>query len=250
VGERLRRRVLGWLRVDLEPHLPPGSEGGCEVFRAGRAFLRYRQLAWFLKQAGTLTGILGFFLFLHVAGEAGLPSKLRGLAPLLRPGLWIGMEGFGLALFLAQLPFTWLALRWDYDCRWYLLSERCLRLQEGILTLKEQTFTLANTQAFPGKRTPLQRSFGLWDVGVRTAGGGEEPAAEAGGGDEPSLHTAVLRGVEDGAGIRDRLLARMACYQDAGLGEAAGEAPDLAQALARVRREARALRSSLETRGA
>jgi hypothetical protein len=249
VGERLRRRILGWLRVDLEPHLPPGSEGGCEVFRAGLAYLRYRQIAWFLTQAGTLAGILGLFVFLHVAGAAELPPKLRGLAPLLRPGLWIGMEALGLALFLAQLPFTWLAIRWDYDCRWYLLSERCLRVQEGILTLKEQTFTLANIQDIQVKQNPLQRVFGLWDVEVRTAGGGEEPSAEAAGGHEPSLHTAVLRGVEDGAGIRDRLLARMARYGDAGLGEASGEAtgeaPDLAQALARVRREAQALRSSL-----
>jgi hypothetical protein len=248
VGERLRRRILGWLRVDLEPHLPPGSEGGCEVFRAGLAYLRYRQLAWFLRQAGTLAGILAAFFFLRMLGAGETPARLRSFAAIYGPGMLV-LEIVGITSFLAQLPFTWLAIRWDYDCRWYLLSERCLRVQEGILTLKEQTFTLANIQDIQVKQNPLQRFFGLWDVEVRTAGGGEEPSAEAAGGHEPSLHTAVLRGVEDGAGIRDRLLARMARYGDAGLGEASGEAtgeaPDLAQALARVRREAQALRSSL-----
>ncbi len=232
MGERLRRRVLGWLRVDL-------------VFRAGLAYLRYRQIAWFLTQAGTVAGFIGLFLLLRTLGAADLPAKLKGLSAVLRPGLWVGLEAFGFAVFLLQLPFTWLALRWDYDCRWYLLSDRCLRVQEGILALKEQTFTLANIQDVQVKQNPLQRLFGLWDVEVRTAGGGEDVAGEEGAGHQPSLHTAVLKGVEQGARIRDRLLARMSAFKDAGLGEVPRETPDLARSLARVRLEAEALRRSL-----
>lgn len=219
MGEALRRRVLGWLRVDLEPHLPPGSEEGCEVFRAGVAFLRYRQLAWGLRQVGTLVGILAAFLFLGMVGAGEVPARLRAFAAIYQPGILV-LETVGITLFLLQLPFTWMAIRWDWDCRWYLLSDRCLRVQEGILNLKEQTFTLANIQDVQVKQNPLQRLFGLWDVEVRTAGGGENPMGEQPGHPGASLHTAVLKGVERGGEIRDRLLARMAAFRDSGLGEA------------------------------
>jgi uncharacterized membrane protein YdbT with pleckstrin-like domain len=241
--------------VDLQPHLPPGSEGGCEVFRAGVAYLRYRQLAWILKQAGTLVGILGAVFVLNMVGESPVPARIRTFAAIYRPGMLV-LETVGIAAFVLQLPFSWLAIRWDWDCRWYLLSERCLRVQEGILNLKEQTFTLANIQDVQVKQNPLQRLFGLWDVEVRTAGGGENPLGEDAGHSGASLHTAVLKGVERGGEIRDRLLARMAAFQDAGLGEAparpapalaapAFQAAQTAQALAEVLEASRALRREL-----
>jgi uncharacterized membrane protein YdbT with pleckstrin-like domain len=234
--------------VDAEPHLPPGSEAGCEVFRAGLAYLRYRQLVWLLTQLGTLAGLVAVMLFLQGITAMTVPPKLQKLASAFTPGLWLGLEAAGFAAFLVQLPFSWLAIRWDWDCRWYLLSDRCLRVQEGILAFREQTFTLANIQDVSVRQNPLQRLFGLWDVEVRTAGGGEASPGEELEGHGASLHTARLRGVEHGARIRDRLLEKMAASRDAGLGEASEASPSpagLAEALRRARGEAAALREAL-----
>lgn len=248
MAETLRDRVFRWLRVDAQPHLPPGSEAGCEVFRAGLAFLRYRQLVWLLQQLGTLAGLVAVMLLLQGITSMAVPPKLQKLASAFTPGLWLGLEAVGFAAFLVQLPFSWLAIRWDWDCRWYLLSGRCLRVQEGILAFREQTFTLANIQDVSVRQNPLQRLFGLWDVEVRTAGGGEASPGEELEGHRASLHTARLQGVEQGARIRDRLLERMAAARDAGLGEtpAGGPpAPGLPAALRRARAAAAELREAL-----
>lgn len=248
MAEALRDRVFRWLRVEAGPHLPPGSEAGCEVFRAGLAFLRYRQLVWLLGQLGTLAGLVAVMLLLQGITLMAVPPKLQKLASAFTPGLWLGLEAVGFMAFVVQLPFSWLAIRWDWDCRWYLLSDRCLRIQEGILAFREQTFTLANIQDVQVRQNPLQRLFGLWDVEVRTAGGGEAAHGEELEGHGASLHTARLRGVEQGARIRDRLLAKMAASRDAGLGEAPARAwpqTGLPEALRRARTEAAALREVL-----
>lgn len=243
MGEALRRRVMAWLRVGLEPHLPPGSEGSCEVFRAGWPFLRYRQVLWAFRQLASLAGLLVAYFFLREFLVGPLPAEAARIAMVL--------EALAVLAFLVQLPFSWLAIRWDYDCRWYLLSDRCLRIQEGMLNLKEQTFTLANIQDIQVKQNPLQRSLGLWDLEVRTAGGGEQGPGEPGSAHAPSLHTARLRGIADGPAVRDRLLSRMAEARDAGLGEgprpAVGPEPagDLAVRARKVRDAAAALRESL-----
>lgn len=249
MAEGFRDRVFRWLRVDAEPHLPPGSEAGCDVFRAGIAYLRYRQVTWLLRQLGTLAGLGVAMLFIQGTTALAVSPKLQKVSTVLTPGLWTGLEALGLAAFLAQLPFSWLALRWDWDFRWYLLSDHCLRVQEGILTFREQTFTLANIQDVQIRQNPLQRLFGLWDVEVRTAGGGEAAPGEEFEGRHTSLHTARLRGVEHGARIRDRLLEKLAATRDAGLGEAPPWRPiqaSLAEAVRSARTEAASLREALE----
>ena len=75
-----------------------------------------------------------------------------------------------------QLPITFAILRLDYELRWYIVTDRAARLREGIVTLKEMTFTLANVQDIRLRQGPLQRLLGLADVELRTAGGSEAPA--------------------------------------------------------------------------
>ena len=99
----------------------------------------------------------------------------------------------------------------------------------------------------------LQHLLGLWDLEVRTAGGGGHGPAEPGAAGGHSLHTALLRGIEDGPAVRDRLLQRMSEARDAGLGEVPGTGAardtgeDLAPSIRRVREASQALRAVLES---
>jgi uncharacterized membrane protein YdbT with pleckstrin-like domain len=124
-------------------------------------------------------------------------------------------------VWLLQLPVTFAIVRLDYELRWYIVTDRAARLREGIVTLKEMTFTLANVQDIRLRQGPLQRLLGLADVELRTAGGSEpSPGGGAHGGHaSENLHLARFRGVENAEAIRDLVLDRMKKARGAGLGD-------------------------------
>lgn len=165
--DNVRRRVLAWLRIPLEPHVPPGEASSCEVFRAGRGFLTYRLIGWGLGQLLSLAGIV-----IAIVVLSRLPATIfrneRGLEPLGK--IVLAVEILSIAFFLGQLVFSYWVVRWDYECRYYVLTDRCLRIQEGILSFKEQTFTAANIQDIDVRQNPIQRALGIADVVVSTAG--------------------------------------------------------------------------------
>lgn len=169
---------------------------------------------------------------------------------------------------LAQIPLTFVALRLDYELRWYMLSDRALRIREGVMRVREQTMTFANIQQISVRQGPLQRLLGIADIEVRTAGGGS--TSQEGGHD---MHRGYLRGVADPESIRDTIQRRVREYRDAGLGggeqrtgraggqggpAASGEAAAAAlpedtgviQAAREVLAEVRALREELRAEGA
>jgi hypothetical protein len=80
------------------------------------------------------------------------------------------IELLGLGLFLVQMPFSLAAARLNYEMRWYIVTDRSLRLREGIFGVREMTLTFANVQNIAIRQGPLQRALGLADVVVRTAG--------------------------------------------------------------------------------
>lgn len=159
-----------------------------------------------------------------------------------------------LAGFIASLPVTYTAVRLDYELRWYLVTDRSLRIREGIYGLHEMTMSFANLQQVEVTQGPLQRLLGIADVRVQSAGGGGDES----GPDHrrtDSLHTAVFHGVDNATEIRDLILERLRLFREAGLGDpddtAASTPPDsnlLHQAVLTLLEETRLLRSSWESR--
>jgi membrane protein YdbS with pleckstrin-like domain len=168
------------------------------------------------------------------------------LFPLLRL-----FEYGAIVLFLLQLPFTYALARLDYEFRWYMVTDRSLRIRSGLTQIQETTMSFANLQQVVVSQGPLQRLLGIADVRVQSAGGGEGSSEEA----DSSLHTGVFHGVENAREIRDLILDRLRLFRESGLGDpdepsaspSAG-APGTAPALAAARTllsEARALRRTL-----
>ncbi|MGH9647630.1 MAG: PH domain-containing protein, partial [Bryobacteraceae bacterium] len=163
------------------------------------------------------------------------------------PWVRVAAETFAALLvagFLVSLLFTFLRQRLNYELRWYIVTDRCLRVRSGILNVHELTTTFANVQEIRVLSGPLQKLLGLADVEVHSAGGGSGQKGSPGG------HVARLEGVDNAAEIRDFLLDRLQHYRDSGLGEketapavASGEGT-IAAARA-VLAEARALRVAL-----
>jgi len=245
--ERLRNRLLRLLRVPPEPEVPLGSEE-VKVFRAAPNYYRYKLILWMLGQLGAFIGLLiGYFLYLRFVPE------LRGM-----PGLLArAAEVFAWSLFLLQIPVSYALLRLDFEMRWYLLSDRSLRIRHGTVSLVEKTMTYANVQQIAIRQNPLQRLLGIADVQVRSAGGGEGRETGSGKVGE-SLHEAWFRGVNDAEGIRTAIRERVRRHRDAGLGDPdepephapAGNDAALLTAAYELRDEVRALANGLRGRSA
>ncbi len=203
--------VVRWLRVPPEPNPPAGDAGSLQVFRAAPNYFRYRQAVWALKQLAALAGLIGGLVFITLVVPQLKQGELIGqLARVAEPVAW--------GLFLIQLPFTYAALRLDYRMRWYLVTDRSLRVREGIASVREKTMTFANIQQLSVEQGPLQRLLGLADVKVQSAGGGAGPRPGEQPGTE-SPHEARFRGVANAAEIRDLVRERVRRFRDAGLGD-------------------------------
>ncbi|HEY8469135.1 MAG TPA: PH domain-containing protein [Longimicrobiales bacterium] len=250
--ERVRGLLLRALRVPAEP-TPPHGARDARVFRASERYYRYKLLRWALSQAATLFGLVAGILTLRAV--PGLPDFL------------LALETVAVVSFLLQLPFTYAALRLDFELRWYIVTDRSLRIREGLATIREQTMTFANIQNIEVRQGPLQRLLGIADVEVRSAGGG----AKASGESMRDTHVGLFRGVDNAHAIRAAVLDRIRRYRDAGLGDpddlvagahtplaaqmeatpaaASATGPSLLAAARELAAEARALREALARAG-
>lgn len=207
---RLRDRLLRFLRVPPPPDAPAAEED-TRTFRAAPGWLSYRRISWLLKQLSALAGLLVGFYFLR-GGEFLPPSIDVGIITMTQGrwrALFLFFETVAWATFAGQAIGSFLLLRMDWEQRFYIVSDRSLRVREGIVRVHEKTTTFANIQQVSIRQGPLQRLFGIADVEVRSAGGGE-------GGPEKGddLHTVHFRGVADAAGIRDTILRRVRRAQE------------------------------------
>jgi uncharacterized membrane protein YdbT with pleckstrin-like domain len=234
----LRETVLEALHVPRTPTPPPGSPP--IVFRAAPNFFRLRLLQWALLQLVAIIGIAWAIFFVGWVTRAGMA----------RPVVWFlrAAEVFGIVAIAARLLFGWILVQLDYELRWYMLSDRAIRIREGILTMREKTMALANIQNISVKQGPLQRYLGIADVEVKTAGGGGQSgdSHKKGNVGEP-MHVAYFRGVDNPEEIRDLVREGVRRQRDAGLGdpdEPAANDDDLPGAIAELLAEARAFRKS------
>jgi uncharacterized membrane protein YdbT with pleckstrin-like domain len=204
----LQARLLGFLRVPPQPDPPNGAPGSTRIFQAAPNYFRYQLGTWALGQAGALWGLFVGLTFLRYVPE--FPGA----------GWLLFAEGVGIAFYVAQLPLTLLGVTLDYRMRWYIVTDRSLRVREGLMRVREQTMSFANIQNLAVRQGPLQRLLGLADLEVRTAGGGD------GGGHKghakkghESLHLAYFRGVDNAEEIKTLILDRLRRLRGAGLGD-------------------------------
>jgi len=124
------------------------------------------------------------------------------------------------AIAVAGLIGTLLLVRLDYEMRWYKVSDRSLRIREGVWKVREMTMTFANIQNVSISQGPLQRLFGIADLEVRSAGGGghQQQAGQKRLG-AIDMHVARFRGVDNAEEIRTLMGERLRHYRDAGLGD-------------------------------
>jgi uncharacterized membrane protein YdbT with pleckstrin-like domain len=235
------------LRIPHDPSPPPGDEASARVFRAAPAYFKYRLVLWAL---GAGISLLFAFVFLGsltfaMVSAPHVPEAVRVLIS--------AVCAFIFLLVVLRAVFALAVLRLDYEKRWYVVTDRSLRVREGVLTVREMTVTFANIQNVAVMQGPIQRALGLADLQVETAGGGSANANQKQLG--PNLHVAWFRGIDNAEEVKVLIQDRLRKLKDAGLGDhddhhqhvapSAAPAPDLLDALRAVHQEARALHEAV-----
>ena len=247
------KRFRDWcseiLRIPGDPEPPPGDESSTRLFRAAPNFYKYLIFLWAVRTVA-LVAILLPTEIIPLMTSFDWERKLRGLfffnlpLPTLIFGVAMVWRIFALAL-----------VRLDFEKRWYLVTDRSLRVREGILKVREMTITFANIQNISVSQGPIQRLLGIADLRVDTAGGGPSRSEKEEGGE--SLHTVRFRGVENAAEIRELITARLRELKDSGLGDrdelpaartpsSPSREPQMIHALRALAAEASALRKTVK----
>lgn len=209
IFKRIKPPLLRLLRAPTEPPDPPvGSPESVQTFRAAPNFLTYQIITWGL---GFAVGLISEIVFV-VAQHTGASGTWTGVA--------LGYAVFGFTLLLTIVKYF--LIRLDYDMRYYIVTDRSLRIREGALFIHEATFTYANVQNLKIHQGPLERLLGISNLVVETAGGaGGKSEGKRGPGAFPHMHghQGVFRGIKNPAEVRDQILALLKGYRDAGLGD-------------------------------
>lgn len=211
--DELRDALLRFLRVPAEPSAPLGSLESIRVFRAGPNFYKWSVIKWGLKQTAAALGIVAALTLFGPFYSVGIPA--RAIPEWVRVS-WLVTEGIVAAGFVMQLPLTYAAQRLGFEMRWYIVTDRSLRIRSGIWFVEELTMTFANIQQVNLTQGPLQRLLGIADLEVTSAGGG---GGKQGKHESQSAHSGCFRGVDNAETIRDLILERLRLYRDAGLGD-------------------------------
>ena len=128
--------VLRLARVPAEPHVPEGGDESVRVFNAGRNYFAWRLILWGVANTAIASGLLMAFGF----------SFIPKLPPLVRT-IWLALVAGAVGVFVASIPITYFLQRLNYEIRWYIVTDRSLRIRSGVVWLREMTMTFANIQA-------------------------------------------------------------------------------------------------------
>lgn len=209
IFKRIKPLLLRLLRAPTEPPEPPiGSPESVQTFRAAPNFLTYQIFTWGLGFAVSLIIEIVFV----VRGHADEDSSWEVIV--------LGYAVFGITLLLTLVKYF--LIRLDYDMRYYVVTDRSLRIREGALLIHEATFTYANIQNLKIHQGPVERLLGISNLVVETAGGaGGKTEGSRGPGAFPHFqgHQGVFRGIKNPAEVRDQILGLLKQYRDAGLGD-------------------------------
>jgi uncharacterized membrane protein YdbT with pleckstrin-like domain len=245
----MRALIERLLHLPPAPEPPPGDEASARVFRAAPKYFKYRVVIWCIVTAFFLLIVLG-----QLIGTIAIFVETSHRRSSSAPGLVFAafaLVTFGIIVVTRLISLF--VLRLDYERRWYVVTDRSLRIREGIWIVREMTITFANIQNLAVTQGPIQRALGLFDLRVDTAGGGGGgPHGGEGGGPGRNLHAACFRGIDNAAEVKELIQQRLRALKDSGLGdheERGAAAPDVSgdflAALREVREEARGLREAV-----
>jgi len=144
--------------------------------------------------------------------------------------------------------FLLAVLRLNFEKRWYVVTDRSLRIREGVTTVREMTVNFANIQNISISQGPLQRALRIADLRVDTAGGGGGSSQRKERSE--NLHTAWFRGIDNANEVRELIQQRLRRLKDSGLGDHEENVPSanfefsaaMLSAIREVHTEAAALR--------
>jgi uncharacterized membrane protein YdbT with pleckstrin-like domain len=236
--ELVKSLLLRLMQVPHDPVAPLGSPSSVRIFRASPQLYYWNLIEWGALQLVLVVPSLAFLFLGMTVGTAKLPEWLRLFA---RLGL-----GSVAILLLLQLLITFWMQKLDYQMRWYIVTDRSLRIRSGVWSVKEVTMTFANIQKVQVSQGPIQKLLNIATVVVSSAGGGSA-AGPHGQTTSSDQHSAKFEGVDNAQEIRDIILERLRQYRDAGLGDSPTlESIDTQQAASAVLKAAQDLRLALE----
>ena len=228
------------LRIPRDPEPPPGDEASTRLFRAAPNYYRYLLCLW---------GIRTLVIVPEVLIVGIVPFALHSVIAVLIP----------LTVLLMFLLFSLCSLaiiRLQFEKRWYIVTDRSLRVREGVIGIREMTVNFANIQNISISQGPLQRLLGISDLRVDTAGGGGGASAGHGRAVSQNLHTAWFRGIQNANEVRALVQDRLRHIKDSGLGDheellrqPTAASADFLAALRAIHAEASALRATLAKTG-
>ncbi|MBX7246216.1 MAG: PH domain-containing protein, partial [Candidatus Sumerlaeaceae bacterium] len=164
----MMQALMQWLvfilKLPPEPPAPFGEERSLRVFRASPQFLKYQYVMWgigFVVQCVFLAcGLVALIVGMYAA-KSTLVSVALGAFTL-----------FIVVAFTVSTVLSLLSMRLHYEIRWYKVTDRSLRIREGVFFVREMTMTFVNIQNIEISQGPIQRLLGISDLKVQTAGGG------------------------------------------------------------------------------
>jgi membrane protein YdbS with pleckstrin-like domain len=200
------------LRIPHDPTPPPGDHVSTRIFLAAPNYYKYLFCLWGLKAGAALLGVTIAVIIPSAALAITLTKEGKAWAAL----LWLIPAAAILLNILGSL-FLLAVLRLDFEKRWYVVTDRSLRIREGVTTVREMTVNFANIQNISISQGPLQRALHIADLRVDTAGGGggSTPGKER----SENLHTAWFRGINNADEVRELIQQRLRRLKDSGLGD-------------------------------
>src|SRR3954471_18867664 len=197
------------LRIPPDPAPPPGDEKTTQVFRASPNYFRYLFVLWTIRTAVSILPIIVVAaVFVAVSSMVPQRSSIGTLGVSAIAVVILVLVAFHRALNLA-------ILRLNFEKRWYVVTDRSLRVREGVVHVREMTITFANIQNISIEQGPVQRMLGIADLKLETAGGGPANPKHPG----QNLHTAFFRGIDNAPAVRELIQQRLRQFKDAGLGD-------------------------------
>ena len=124
----LQHKILDLMKVPPEPQPPDGSAGSARVFRSGSNYYRWRMALWLASNFGALILLAVVWSILARPIRVGTPWS-RFIAEVLMSVV--------VTAFLVSAAFTFLQQRMNYELRWYVVTDRCLRVRSGILNVRD-----------------------------------------------------------------------------------------------------------------
>src|SRR5690606_7072264 len=182
-------------------------------FRASPNYFRYKRILWLISlPIGLLfgAGLEVALIVAAVAGQGSIVSFLIALAAIL------------LAIFIIfQVLFSYTMLRLDYEMRWYKVTDRSLRIREGVWRMREMTMMFDNIQNISITQGPIQRMLNIADLKVQTAGGSTPVPQQGHQAQTFDMHTGYFRGIDNAQEILALMQSRLRNARTAGLGDEA-----------------------------